>query len=240
MDVRFGKIVSTNKNIFVTPSASATDGNFFSSNQDSNKENQNKEASSSGLRLNDYDSNILENNAYQDIDDEMFKMEHKIDILESTLEKLDSEIETLENLNYDIQVPALKKRKQKIEQELEEIKKKYSQLGFSAKISGQIASVVSFTSNKKNNVFSATGKFLSKNVLAKISKKFGCSQNIKEALNSLSDINLSVDELIKLQAPHGEVLDRYDKLTAYLNNANVIHSRITKNMNLLTDAKKKP
>lgn len=240
MEVRFGKIVTaSNEKIFSAQPKRDLDGNFFSSNPDSENQNERRERSSSGLRMNDYDSNILENNAYQLIEDEMFKLEHKIGILENTLSRLNSEIDALENLNYDIQVPALKDRRQKLERELEESKKKYSQMGISAKISGGLVSAVNFTSGKKNNVFSKAKNFVTKRILAKISKKFGCSQNIKEALANLSDINTSVDELITLQTPYGESVNRYEKLGAYLNEVNVIHSRITKNVNSITEAKKK-
>jgi len=241
MDVRFGKIVVNNNNekFFLAQRQKDLDGNFFSSNPDSGKEKERQERSPSGLRMNDYDSNILENNAYQLIEDDMFRLEHKIGILESTLSKINTEIDALENLNYDIQVPALKERRRKLERELEDSKNKYSQMGISAKISGGLVSAVSFTSGKKNNAFSKAKNFVTKKILAKISKKFDCSQNIKEALASLSDINLSVDELITLQTPHGESINRYEKLGAYLNEINVIHSRITKSVNSITDTKKK-
>ncbi len=60
---------------------------------------------------------------------------------------------------------------------------------------------------------------------------------MKEALENLSSINTSVDELVNLQIPYGKKIERYEKLTAYLNKANVIHAQITKNMNEI--AKKK-
>jgi len=240
MDVRFGKVVANNsEKFFKTQPVNNTEGNFFSSNQEQEKEKKKEESSSSGIRINDFDSTILENNAYQLIEDKMFKLEHKIGLLEKTLSRIDGEIDALENLNYDLQVPAIKERKRKIELELEESKKKYSQMGISAKLSGGLVSVVNFTSNKKNNVFLSAKTFLIKKVLTKISKKFDYSQKIKEALANLSDINMSVDELITLQAPYGETVNRYEKLSAYLNKVNVIHSNITKNVNLITDAKKK-
>jgi len=62
---------------------------------------------------------------------------------------------------------------------------------------------------------------------------------MKEALEKLSNINLSVDELIKMQVPYGETIDRYEKLTAYLNKANVIHSQISRNVNDMTKRQSK-
>lgn len=238
MDVKFGK-VRPNSNLFLASSVNHTEDNFFAANSDSGKNNQDKkqENCAPGSRLNDYDSHILENNAYQGMSDEMFKCEHRIAVLEETLSKVNSEIEALESLNAEIQVCSLKERKAKIEQELMELNKKYSDLGLSSKISGQIASAMSFTSTKKSNSFSKLKKLFSKKVLSKVSKKFDYNQNMKEALENLSNINLSVDELIKMQVPYGETIDRYDKLTAYLNKANVIHSQISRNMNEITKKK---
>lgn len=232
MEVKFGKIVPNglvNSNIFIEASA-GKDDNFFASENGSNLNQKNADTPSSGVRINDFDSNILENNAYQTIADDMFKIEHKIGILEEVLSKLDNEIEALNSLGEVIQISELIERKKKVELELAEMNKKYSELGLSAKISGQIASVASFTSKNKNSL-EKFKKLISKNVLAKISKKFNYSQNMKDALDKLSNINLSVDELINMQVPYGETSKRYEKLTAYLNKANVIHSQISRNIN---------
>lgn len=236
MDVKFGKIKPNNKasNIFVTSSANCSEENFFISN--SNKDNE-QQKQTFIPRINDYDSNILEDNAYQLISDEMFKIEHKIGVLENNLLKINNETDALRTLGAYLQVAELEERKQKIERELVELNKKYSELGLSSKISGQIAAAVNFTSNKKTNVFFKAKNFLSRKILAKISKKIGYNQAIKEALENLCNINSGVDELIKMQIPYGETAKRYEKLTAYLNKANVIHSQISKNMDNI--AKKK-
>lgn len=235
MDVKFGK-VKPNNNIFLNSSAAPSDENFFISNSSSKQDNS-KQTQSFSVRINDYDSNILENNAYQLLSDEMFKIEHKISNLENTLSKICNEQEALQTLGAYMQVEELEERKQKIKIELAELNKKYSELGLSAKISSQIANVVNLSSNKKMNIFSRTKIFISKKILAKISKKFDHNQTMKEALENLSNINSGVDELFKLQIPYGETNKRYEKLTAYLNKANTIHSQISKNIDAI--AKKK-
>lgn len=234
MDVKFGK-VKPNNNIFLNLSANHSDENFFMLNSNAEKNEQEKQTFSP--RLNDYDSNILENNAYQLLPDEMLKIEHKINMLENTLSKICGEIEALKTLGAYMQVEELEERKQKIEQELSELNKKYSELGLSSKISGQIAAAVNLTSNKRTSIFSKAKNFLSKKILAKISKKFGHNQAIKEALENLCNINSGVDELIRMQIPYGETEKRYEKLTAYLNKANTIHSEISKNVNAIAGKK---
>lgn len=233
MDVKFGK-VRPNNNIFLSSSTNSSDENFFMANSNESVSDQQKQTV--GLRINDYDSSILENNAYQLLSDDMFKIEHKIGILESTLSKLDSEISAFQSLGSAIQISELLERKEKIERELAELNKMYSELGLSTMISCQIASAVNFTT-KRRKVFYKAKSFLLKKILAKISKKFGLTQSIKEALDNLCNINLGVDELINMQIPYGETSKRYEKLTAYLNKANAIHSQIARNMDAITKKK---
>jgi len=207
------------------------DSNIFASNSKTNDENQKKEQNqSSSSRMNDFDSKILENNAYQAIPDEMLKIEHRLGILENSLAKVTNEIEALESFGDNVQVNELKHRKELLENELAEQNKKYSELSFGTKLSGQIASAVKFTSNKKTSTLSKVKVFIKKKILAKISKKFNNNENMKEALGKLSNINSNVDELVTMKIPYGETARRYDKLTAYLNRANVIHSQISQNL----------
>lgn len=237
MDVKFGKIVSNN-NLFVASSAAANaDGNIFTPGLQSGWDIKKQQKPVVGNRMNDFDSTILEDNAYQMISDEMFKLEHKITRFEDLLSKMTTEIEVLESLGYSIQISDLKERKRKIEQELALANKRYAELGLSAKISGHIASAVSHTSKKKEGVFTKIKYFFSKKILARFSKKFDYSQVMKEALDNLSGINASVDELINMKIPYGETVTRYEKLTAYLNRANAIHSRISRNMDAMTKKK---
>lgn len=231
MEVKFGKVRPRN-NIFINASSNLTDANFFASNNQQKEQKQGN--SGTGTRFNDYDSKILEDNAYRDIPDEMFQLEHKIQILEENLSKINNEIETLESFGYHFQLTAVKDRKKKIEKELEQANEEYANLGLSAKFSEQITSAVKFGSRKKHGILSRINEFIVKQILVKISKKFNCNQFMKEALSSLSGINLSVDELVNLKIPYGETDSRYEKLTAYLNKANVIHSQISKNVNAIT------
>lgn len=235
MDVKFGKI-RPNNNIFSTPSKNFSDENFFAPNLNS-AENNEQQKQTFTLRLNDYDSSIMENNAYRLISDKMFKIEHKIGVLENTLYKLNSEITALQSAGASIQISELEEKRDRIERELADLNKEYSELGLSSRISGQIAAVINMKSNKKINAFSKTKTFISKKILAKISKKFGHNQAIKEALDNLYNINSGVDELIKMQIPYGETAKRYEKLTAYLNKANIIHSQISQNIDAITKNK---
>ncbi len=235
MDVKFGK-VRPNYNAVVNSSPNQADGNFFVENVHNDEQEQ--QPSTIGLRINDYDSSILENNAYQLLSDDMFKIEHKMGMLESTLGKINSEIIALQSLGAAIQISELIERKEKIERELSELNKIYTELGISTMISGQITSAVNFTAKKRRNLFSKTRNFISRNILSRISPKISLSQSMKDALENLCNINLGVNELINMQIPYGETSKRYEKLTAYLNKANTIHSRIARNMDALVNKQK--
>lgn len=232
MEVKFGKIRSNNA--FVKPLTNHSEANFFENKSDVQWDERAENNAACGNRINDYDSNILENNAYQSMNDEMFKLEHKMGLLENTLIKLNEEIETLESLGYSIQLSDLKERKRKIEEELEKLNKEYVEIGLSARLSGQLTKALTFSANRKYKILPAIRKFISKKILARFSKKINCSQTMKEALENLNCINSNVDELIKMQVPYGETVERYERLTAYLNRANSIHSQITRNLNSLT------
>jgi len=214
-------------NFFVSSSTNRSDENFFASV--TNIEAKEKKQSVS-TRMNDFDSSILENNAYQVLPDEMLKIEHKISLLENSLTKISVEANAMNGFAESSQIKENEERKKLVEKELADLKKKYSELGITAKISGQITSVVNFTSAKKNSVLSKTKDFLANKVLAKISKNFHHSQEMKATLEKLSSINANVDELITMQVPYGETISRYERLTAYLNKANVIHSQISKDL----------
>ena len=236
MDIKFGKLSASASSVHQTTNNSVA--NFFECPPDFVLCLPRKSAQESATRLNDLDSNILENSAYLEISDEMFKIEHKIGVLEHVLGRYNDEITALESLGASIQIADLKERRRKVEEDLAELNKKYSELGLSSRIAGQLSSAFSFTAKSKHKSLSTARDFVSKNILAKISKKFGYTQRMKEALNNLQSINCSVDELINLQVPYGETDTRYEKLTAYLNKANTIHSQIAKNVDEIT--KKKP
>ncbi len=73
-------------------------------------------------------------------------------------------------------------------------------------------------------------EFVSRQILARVSKKINSVVTLTDSLEQLSEISKSVDELIDINVPYGEKVQNYEKLTEYLNQANVIHSKITKSL----------
>ena len=72
--------------------------------------------------------------------------------------------------------------------------------------------------------------FISRNLLAKISKKVNSVVALSDSLEQLSNISKSVDELIDMNIPYGERVQNYEKLTQYLSKANSIHSKISQSL----------
>ena len=66
------------------------DQNFFMSQQEADS---NLYIQEPARRLNDYDMNILQEDAYKDVKDEVFKLEYKISRLEEQIRDLDNQIQ---------------------------------------------------------------------------------------------------------------------------------------------------
>ena len=181
-------------------------------------------------RLNGLDSTLLEKEAYRDIDDDAFKIEYKIEQLESDLKILDKQIASAEALNDTEKVDMLTMKKHSIEYQLNDLYKIYQGADITRKLTGNLTSLM----KPKKNVFSEfkqnVSDFINNKILAKISKRFNSGRDLKTALNKLQNINQNVDELISLQAPYGEKEEKYDRLTKYLTKANTIQYQISKEL----------
>ena len=219
--------INSKENIFLKPvSESKKQDKFPEKNQEENKNGQKhaQKKHSEAIRLNDYDSNILEEYAYKDLKDEVLKLEYSINMLEKKLEAIDSEIKTLEGLNAHIRLSDLRFKRDLIEKELLQMRKRYESISISAGISYNLSKVIK--NIFKGNIIIACKDFILKYILQNCSRKFRNAVMVQDALSSLDNINSRVDELIKMQAPYGEIDEKYEKLTAFLNKANYLHAKI--------------
>ncbi len=73
-------------------------------------------------RINDYDSNILNNNSFKNLDDKTLKLECLIAEKEEAIEALNSKIKGAELLGKLLDVMELKIKSKKLENELAELK----------------------------------------------------------------------------------------------------------------------
>ena len=212
-----------------TPQPVSADNNSAPQNQETLKF-QTEPTHTPINRLNGLDSTLLEKEAYRDIDDDAFKIEYKIEQLESDLKILDKQIASAEALNDTEKVDMLTMKKHSIEYQLNDLYKIYQGADITRKLTGNLTSLM----KPKKNVFSEfkqnVSDFINNKILAKISKRFNSGRDLKTALNKLQNINQNVDELVSLQAPYGEKEEKYDRLTRYLTKANTIQYQISKEL----------
>ena len=181
-------------------------------------------------RLNDYDLNILNDNSFKDLDDKTLKLECLIAEKEQTLDTLNSKIKGAELLGKLLDVMDLKIRAKQIENELVQLKEEYSKRNITEKFTDVITPKKQKT---KLSPIHRLARFVSRKIIAKLSKKFKSILDLSDSLETLESINENVDELIAMKVPYGETKANYEKLTNYLYHANRIHSQINKKMQKL-------
>lgn len=179
-----------------------------------------------GARLNGYDVNMI-NEIAEPADDDVVKLGVEINKREEAIEELRTKIATTERLGRLPEVINLKIKEKELEREISELKTLYAQ----KKSLSKPALKHKLKKRTDMPVIRAIQRFISRKILAKLSKKFNSIMMLSDSLEMLSGINRSVDELIEMKIPYGENLENYQKLTSYLYKANKIHSQILKKMN---------
>lgn len=179
-----------------------------------------------GSRLNGYDVNMI-NEIAEPADDDVVKLGVEITKRENAIEELRTKIAATERLGKLPEVINLKIKEKELEREISELKTIFAQ----KKSLSKPALKHKLKKRTDMPVIRAIQRFISRKILAKLSKKFNSIMMLSDSLEMLSGINRSVDELIEMKIPYGENLENYQKLTSYLYKANKIHSQILKKMN---------
>lgn len=203
------------------------DDNFFLQPEDIRPINVQTEPQ---RRLNDYDYNILKEDAYKDVTDEIFKLEYKISKTEEELKSIEDEIQAAKDVRDFNKVEFLFNRKKQLQEDLNGLIEIYNDTSLSAKISGGITNMLS---PKVKENFSGIKKLFgifSDALISKLPKRFSSALELKKSLAKLENINKSVDELMTMQTPYGEAIDKYEKLTKYITRANTIQAQISKSL----------
>ena len=176
--------------------------------------------------LNDYDSNILKEDAYRDVKDELFKLEYKISRTEEEIKSIEQQIQSANAISDILTIQNLQSRKSQLTEDLCTLTDMYKEAGLSSKISGGFASKFKDTlSYLKKNCINLYEIFVSK-----LPGKFSSFAIIRSSLGTLENINKSVDVLMNCQYPYGESADKYEQLSKYIAKANSIQSEIYKFM----------
>lgn len=181
-------------------------------------------------RLNDIDQNILNNNSFKDLDDKTLQIECLIAEKEEALEALNSKIKGAELLGKLLDVMDLKIQAKQLENEITDLKEQCSKKSLAERLTTVITPK---KPRAKVSPIVRLARFVSRKILAKMSKKVQSIFDLSDSLETLTSINANVDELIAMKVPYGETKANYEKLTNYLYRANKIRSQINKRMQKL-------
>lgn len=196
-------------------------------NSQETKPVQNTAATNPIKRLNGYDSAILNKTKYDEAETEDLSLEYRIKEKESIIKDLDSKIKVADNYGTQNEALGLKAKKQRITEELNTLRK---QQMYGGRVLGDKSQAYHETFKQKMPVIYKIQSFISRQILAKVSKKVNSVVTLSDSLEQLSEISKSVDDLVDMNVPYGEKVQNYEKLTEYLNQANMIHSKISKSL----------
>lgn len=177
-------------------------------------------------RLNGYDSAILNQTNFNEPEGEELSIDYRIKEKEAVVKDLDAKIKVADNYGTQNEALGLKAKRQRILQELDTLRK---QQMYGGRVLGENVPYHQAFKEKMPLIYKVQS-FVSRQILAKVSKKVNSVVTLSDSLEQLSKISKSVDELVEMNVPYGEKVQNYEKLTEYLNQANVIHSKISKSL----------
>lgn len=226
-------MAGSNNNNKVTGNIFSRDYNFsavnpFSNNFESSsqpaKEVKTQPATNPIKRINGYDSAILNKTNIEEPEGEDLSIDYRIKEKESVVKDLDAKIKVADNYGTQNEALSLKAKRQRVLQELDTLRK---QQMYGGRVLGE-KQAFHQSFKEKMPVIYKIQEFISRQILSRVSKKVKSVVTLSDSLEQLSEISRSVDELIDMNVPYGEKVQNYEKLTEYLSQANMIHSKISK------------
>ncbi len=228
-------MADSNNNNKVTGNIFSRDYNFSAVNPFSNnfetssqpaKEVKTSSATNPIKRINGYDSAILNKTNIEEPEGEDLSIDYRIKEKESVVKDLDAKIKVADNYGTQNEALSLKAKRQRVLQELDTLRK---QQMYGGRVLGE-KQAFHQSFKEKMPVIYKIQEFISRQILSRVSKKVKSVVTLSDSLEQLSEISRSVDELIDMNVPYGEKVQNYEKLTEYLSQANMIHSKISKSL----------
>ena len=184
----------------------------------------------SSKRLNDYDYNLLKEDAYKEVNDDLFRLEYRISKVEEYIKNNSIQLESAKEIGDSALVEELSIKRKMLEDDYKALLALYNNKSFSAKISDKILNL--FGIKIKDSVKFLKNSFTdnSDKIISKMPKQFLTLLKLRKTLNTLENLNQSVSELISLNTPYGEQFSKYDKLSKYIIKANSIHANISQDI----------
>lgn len=228
-------MAGSNNNNKVTGNIFSRDYNFSAVNPFSNnfetssqlaKEVKTQPATNPIKRINGYDSAILNKTNIEEPEGEDLSIDYRIKEKESVVKDLDAKIKVADNYGTQNEALSLKAKRQRVLQELDTLRK---QQMYGGRVLGE-KQAFHQSFKEKMPVIYKIQEFISRQIFSRVSKKVKSVVTLSDSLEQLSEISRSVDELIDMNVPYGEKVQNYEKLTEYLSQANMIHSKISKSL----------
>ena len=228
-------MAGSNNNNNVTGNIFSRDYNFsavnpfsnnFETSSQSAKEVKTPSATNPIKRINGYDSAILNKTNIDESEGEDLSIDYRIKEKESVVKDLDAKIKVADNYGTQNEALSLKAKRQRVLQELDTLRK---QQMYGGRVLGE-KQAFHQSFKEKMPVIYKIQEFISRQILSRVSKKVKSVVTLSDSLEQLSEISRSVDELIDMNVPYGEKVQNYEKLTEYLSQANMIHSKISKSL----------
>lgn len=182
-------------------------------------------------RLNDYDSNILKDEAYKDLSDSLFKLEYKISKVEDEIKSIESQISAAIEIDDFDKVKELQYKLSETKYTYQSLLATYNDSALSARITDSVSKIIRQTIGTG---FSNIKKYLAgiiNFVITKMPEQISSTLKIKQSLTTLKNINQSVDKLVNMTVPYGENINKYKQLSKYIIKANSIQSDISEYLN---------
>lgn len=182
-------------------------------------------------RLNSMDSTMLEEVAYQILDNEELKLEKKIEILEKDLQDINEKLIVAKAIQDNNKFVELTKQKSILKHNIEALKKEYKQASSDTMITSVVTKALSIPSKLRKKIKKSLMDFLRHSkVLKKITPLFRALL-VRDTIGKLNKINKSIDELVNMKIPFGEQESRYKTLVKHLSTAGALHAQILKEFN---------
>ena len=182
-------------------------------------------------RLNSLDSSMLEDAAYNVLDDVELKLEKKIDNIEVLIKSLNEKIIVADTIKDEVQKKDLLRQKKILMQNREILLAQYKSHNTETQLVSVISNLLQLPQKIKKNIRKRFKKFLRTSKLLQHFTPLVRSLMVRDTLGRLNKINKSVDELVNMQIPFGEQEERYETLVTHLSRAGALHSQIIKELN---------
>ncbi len=178
--------------------------------------------------LNDYDYNIMQKGAYKDITDNALKIEYQISETEKNITDIEKQIDLAREMTDYDKYQELQGKLIILKENYKNLLSSYNEQALSAKISTSVNGIYDKTIGSIFLKLKKLSGNIYEKLLALLPDKFGSIVKIKKSLSALENINKSVDNLVSMDIPYGESIDKYKKLSKYIIKANSIQSDISK------------